>query len=202
MANEESATNLMLVKNEGNPKRCEVCHTADEFDSELGVCTRCKDIAIPIQVGEQEKKIIIRDVYDCVCVCISLTRMALKLGLVVKMRGWEGSFISYVPESGKGLERLTEYVKDRDCHCRDFRDYEIYKREEVSVFKRGWFNWRMKRDTLLCEIKFVKKVENSETIVDSITIKKVSEDDLEWVVKHIANPLSKQRDAEVEIQYF
>ena len=47
---------LLKVKAESLPKRCEVCHQADYFDAPTNICTRCKDIG-SIQIKQYIKDI-------------------------------------------------------------------------------------------------------------------------------------------------
>ena len=37
--------NQLIIKTEGKPIKCEVCHQSDVFDVEAQVCLRCRDLA-------------------------------------------------------------------------------------------------------------------------------------------------------------
>lgn len=46
-------SNLLKVKRESLPTRCEVCHQADQFDPVTGLCGRCQAIVQPDARGTQ-----------------------------------------------------------------------------------------------------------------------------------------------------
>lgn len=38
----------LKIRSQSQPKRCEICHQADQFDAESGVCARCSGVALPL----------------------------------------------------------------------------------------------------------------------------------------------------------
>lgn len=38
----------LKIRSQSQPKRCEICHQADQFDAEHGVCARCSEVALPL----------------------------------------------------------------------------------------------------------------------------------------------------------
>lgn len=47
----------LVVRKENLPARCEICHQADRFDRQSGICTRCQTVAVELPQEALEKPV-------------------------------------------------------------------------------------------------------------------------------------------------